>query len=198
LPKDFELNVPILEYHLVDTRKDGIAQSSHKDAMASLVVSPETFKAQVKLLHDNGWKTITMAELAYKWVNRITVPDKTVVFTFDDGYNDGYYIAWPILKDAGYNATFYDIANRSIGSTDYPPTNGYLPPYLTASQLKELTIAGNDIGNHSFEHDESKTTTSAAANKQVYDASKYFASVTGIWPSTMAYPFGSSVYRICI
>jgi peptidoglycan/xylan/chitin deacetylase (PgdA/CDA1 family) len=188
LPRDFALHVPILEYHLIDTLKSGIAQTDRARAMSSLVVSPENFHQQMKILHDAGWHTITMAELAKAWVTRTLLPNKTFVVTFDDGYRDGYINALPILEEFGFVGTFYDITGRTADATLHPPLSGN-PTWLTADELYDMTEKGNDIGNHSESH--SSDTTKATAGNQVYDASQYIAAVTGIWPATMAYPFGN-------
>lgn len=194
LPKDFELHVPILEYHLIDTLSGGIAQTDNAAAMSSLVVTPENFRQQMKLLHENGWHTITMAGLAKAWVNRTPLDAKTFVVTFDDGYRDGYVNAVPILAEFGFVGTFYDVAGRSSGATLHPIVNGKPSPILTASELNEMTASGNDIGNHSFSHDGKKT--KQQADSEIDKASEYIASVTGFWPATTAYPFGyASVYN---
>ena len=83
---------------------DGVA------AMPHLVVPPTVFDAQMKILHDNGWRTITLAKLANDLDNSIAPPPKTFVVGFDDGYVDGYKNAWPILEKYGFVATFFVIS----------------------------------------------------------------------------------------
>ena len=179
LPKDFVLHVPILEYHLVDHLSGGIAQISLAPAMSSLVVTPENFRAQMQLLHDNGWTTITMAQLAKDWVNRITPTDKTFVPTFDDGYEDGWLVA-QILKeiDPEYVGTFYPISAYTDSST-----------HLSSWQIFVMTEMGMDFGNHSLNH--SENTNRQTAGNEVFQAEAQLANWSGVWPSTIAYPFGS-------
>jgi peptidoglycan/xylan/chitin deacetylase (PgdA/CDA1 family) len=166
-----------LEYHLIDKLKDGKAETDGVAAMSSLVVSPETFDAQMKILHDNGWQTITMAELANYLLQGKTPPDKTFVITFDDGYEDGFINALPILQKYGYVATFYVITNRTGNASN-----------LTSLQLYQLTQLQNDIGNHSANHTDS--TTDATADNEIDSADENIAADAGAWPSTAAYPFG--------
>lgn len=185
LPKDFVLYVPVLEYHLIDTLKGGVAQTDGIKSGSSLVVSPAIFRAQMELLHKNGWHTITMAELAKAWVTRTAVPKKTFVITFDDGHRDGIENADPILKNLGYVATFYDITGRTYDAAHKTGN----PAQLSNADLFTLTQEGNDIGNHSVHH--LQAATRSTAKGEVYNASIYIAADTGIWPSSMAYPFGS-------
>jgi len=41
-------------------------------------------------------------------------PDKTFVITIDDGWDDGYTYALPILQSHGFVATYFVIAAGSI------------------------------------------------------------------------------------
>jgi peptidoglycan/xylan/chitin deacetylase (PgdA/CDA1 family) len=176
--KSFNLNVPILEYHLIDTFKPGtnIASTDGAPALSHLVVSPATFDAQMKILHDNGWQTITMSKLASDLEYEITPPEKTFVVTFDDGYRDGYENAWPILQKYGFVGTYFDITSRSDGS------------FLNPDQLRALSDGGNEIASHTVDH---VSITSGKADYEVDASAEYIAKVTGKWPSTFAYPFGS-------
>ena len=44
----------------------------------------------MKYLKDNGYYTITMADLYAYFTNNTPIPQKSVVLTFDDGYKDNY------------------------------------------------------------------------------------------------------------
>jgi peptidoglycan/xylan/chitin deacetylase (PgdA/CDA1 family) len=177
--KSFALHVPILEYHLITTFKPSsrIVETDGVAAMPHLVVPPTVFDAQMKILHDNGWRTITLAKLANDLDNSIAPPPKTFVVGFDDGYVDGYKNAWPILEKYGFVATFFVISSRVNR-----------PANLTAPELSELAQAGNEIADHTVDH---VRVTSGKADYEVDAAAQYIAQVTGQWPSTFAYPFGS-------
>ena len=66
-----------------------------------------------------------------------TVP----VLTFDDGLEDNFINAYPILKELGLKAYFFVIAGK-IGT----------PEYMGWEQLKELSNAGMIIGSHGMTH----------------------------------------------
>lgn len=55
-----------------------------------LSVSPELFAEHLAYLAEQGYSTITMAELADAWQGRRSLPSKPIVLTFDDGYRDFY------------------------------------------------------------------------------------------------------------
>lgn len=86
-------NVPIISYHAVNDNVWG---------MDELFVSPVEFEKQMQYLKDNDYTTISFSELdtAYKY-------KKPVIITFDDGYEDNYTNAYPILKRYNFKATIF-------------------------------------------------------------------------------------------
>lgn len=66
----------------------------------------------------------------------------TVVFTFDDGCESDWTVAAPLLREAGFGATFY-VVSRWIGRRR---------GFMTAAQLRSLHEAGFEIGSHSATH----------------------------------------------
>ena len=71
----------------------------------------KNFEAQMKMLAKGGYTTITPDELlAYKQ-GKITLPKKSVLITFDDGWRNNYIYAYPILKKYGLKATIFLITS---------------------------------------------------------------------------------------
>ena len=73
-----------------------------------------------------------------------TVPDGTVVLTFDDSVASHATFVAPLLKKHGFGATFF-ITEGFEFTTD--KTN-----YLTWEQIRALDAAGFEIGNHTRRH----------------------------------------------
>jgi peptidoglycan/xylan/chitin deacetylase (PgdA/CDA1 family) len=82
-----------------------------------------------------------------------------IVITFDDGCETDLSIAAPILKQAGFRATFY-ITLGFLGQ------HGYLIP----SQVRELGDAGFDIGCHSMTHAYLNDLDEAGLRREITDA----------------------------
>jgi len=72
------------------------------------------------------------------------IPDRLVVLTFDDSVASQYHVVRPLLKKAGFNATFFITEGFSF------PTNKV--DYLTWAQIQELHRDGFEIGNHTQTH----------------------------------------------
>jgi peptidoglycan/xylan/chitin deacetylase (PgdA/CDA1 family) len=155
------------------------------DSISGLVVPPATFDAQLTALSSTGWHTITMATLANDLAAHITPPARTVVITLDDGWADGYTYALPILKSHGFVATFYVIAGRIDQ-----------PEFLSSSQLRELVAAGEEVGDHTFDHLNLTGLGAANLKKEIDAGAARIAQVAGVWPESLAYPSGYENSRV--
>jgi peptidoglycan/xylan/chitin deacetylase (PgdA/CDA1 family) len=153
------------------------------DSLPGLVVSPALFAAQMDGLARAGWHTITAAQLLDDLAAGRRPPPRTFVITFDDGYDDGYTFALPVLRAHGFVATYYVIAGR-IGNAPGPLEA------LTPQHVQALAAAGMEIGNHTRNHVDLATAPPATVRYQVIAASAKIESLVGQAPTTFAYPFG--------
>ncbi len=167
------LHVPILEYHRVK------AYAGESGYAVDLIVPPETFTTQMSALSAAGWRTLTMGELGDALRLGIQPPPKSFVISFDDGYEDGYINAFPILRSKGFVATFFVIAGR-IGQ----------PEFLNPVEMRELVAAGNEIGNHSMSHADMRIMTPERLVDETLGASAIIAGHVGVWPRSFCYPIG--------
>jgi peptidoglycan/xylan/chitin deacetylase (PgdA/CDA1 family) len=169
----FALHVPVLMYHRIVP----IAEAGN--SLPSLVVPPKTFAAQLDVLNSAGWHTITMATLANDLQASVRPAPKSFVITIDDGWDDGYTYAFPILTQHGFVATYFVIAGRIDESG-----------FLTSTHLKALAAAGDEIGDHTMSHFDLAGGSAATRQYQIDAAAARIAQVTGHWPESLAYPFG--------
>jgi peptidoglycan/xylan/chitin deacetylase (PgdA/CDA1 family) len=99
-------------------------------------VLPELdFRAQIEYLKGNGWRGLSVGQ-------SLRFPEGgSVAITFDDGCETDLLVAAPILRQTGFNATFFITCGR-LGTLGY----------LSRAQLKELSELGFEIGCHSMTH----------------------------------------------
>lgn len=122
--------VPILCYHRFGPRA------------SKLTVTAAAFAAQMEYLARNGYRVISLQQLAGFLEAREPLPKKTVIITIDDGYRATYDIAYPILKKHGFPATVF-LYSDFVGATDA----------LTWAQMKEMAASRLiDIQPHSKTH----------------------------------------------
>jgi peptidoglycan/xylan/chitin deacetylase (PgdA/CDA1 family) len=123
-----------LMYHELEVPGRSLVQS--EPGYVRYVLRESVFRAQIEWLRHNGWRGLSVGEALHS-----RTAGKSVVVTFDDGCETDSNYAAPILRDAGFHATFY-------------VTTGFLnrPGYMSTVQLRELHSSGLEIGCHSMTH----------------------------------------------
>ncbi|MHC4570462.1 MAG: polysaccharide deacetylase family protein [Planctomycetota bacterium] len=94
--------VPILMYHSID------------NTLSPISVSPHEFRMQMAFLKKINTKVISLSDLVQECFLRDDRNVRAAVITFDDGYENNYTHAFPILKEFGFTATFF-ISTETIG-----------------------------------------------------------------------------------
>jgi peptidoglycan/xylan/chitin deacetylase (PgdA/CDA1 family) len=136
----------ILGYHSVSEHR--------RDALAVRVCA---FERQIKWLHRQGYRSMTMADFNREAVARA---ERIAIITFDDGYADNYHHAFPILRRYGFVATIFLVSDyvntRHVHWWDLPkiPPGQSAIPYqlLTWVQVREMATYGIEFGSHSCTH----------------------------------------------
>lgn len=122
---------PVLMYHHID----GDAEQT------KLSVSPASFTRQMAFLKRRGYRVLSLGEYVRLLKSGEQPRRKSAVITFDDGYEDNYRTAAPILKQMGFPATVF-VQLNGIGREGY----------LTETQMRELPAWGLEIGSHTLHH----------------------------------------------
>jgi len=133
-----QARVPILMYHHI-TIPPANANRIERD----ISVSPAAFAEQLRYLKETGYETIYLEDLVYHLTIGRELPPNPVIITFDDSYLDNYTVAFPLLQEYGFAATFFII-------TDY--VDHGLSRYMSWEQIREMEAAGMEIGSHSRDH----------------------------------------------
>ena len=164
-------SIPVLMYHSIDYEKGN-----------ELRVPLKNFEEQMKFLKDQGYTTLTLDQLYDFFENNKPVPEKSVAVTFDDGYQDNYTNAYPVIKKYGLKATVFVITSTIDKNAKC----------LNSSELREMQANGMDIESHTVNHEElnslsyekqletlkkSKNDIENLLNKKVY----YLAYPVGKW-----------------
>ncbi|MDD5771469.1 MAG: polysaccharide deacetylase family protein, partial [Candidatus Omnitrophica bacterium] len=92
---------PVLMYHSVNPKSDPV--------LYRLIVTPEAFAKQMEFLKRHNYNVVPLETIGRLLVENKKVPFKTVAITFDDGYEDNYTYAYPVLKKMGFPATIFVI-----------------------------------------------------------------------------------------
>jgi biofilm PGA synthesis lipoprotein PgaB len=77
-----------------------------------LVVSPASFAAQMAMLHESGYRTLTATQFTGYLRGTYTPPRRSVVITFDDGTRGLWTYADPVLARYNFHAVAFLITGR--------------------------------------------------------------------------------------
>ncbi len=98
----FCLNVPVLMYHHIAPQDEANAKG-----FSSLNVDSSMFDQQMGYLASHGYTTIFAEDLVNALLTHTSLPVKSVVVTIDDGYEDNYSYAFPIIKKYGIKTSLF-------------------------------------------------------------------------------------------
>lgn len=171
----YQIRVPILMYHYIGNNPN--PTDLQRD---NLSVSPEKFEEQMKYLSDNGYSVISLDTLYAALRKQVTLSNKPVVLTFDDGYVDFFVNAYPILRRYNLHATAF-IPTGLMGQ-------GY---YLQWSQIKEMSSSGLiSFGGHTIHHYSLPSVSPNIALEELVESKRILQEQLGIPINFMAYPYG--------
>lgn len=169
-----EAIIPILMYHhIADLPLDAT------ELQTTWTVSPKNFDAQMQYLARNGFRTISMAQLVAHLKHRQPLPAKPIIVSFDDGWQEQYATAFPILTKYGLSGTFF-VYTRPLDHTEF----------MTWAQVRELVAAGMDVQSHSITHPHLRTLAPDAAFKEIAESKAILEQRLGKSVVAFCYPFG--------
>lgn len=143
-----------------------------------LTVSAEEFESQVKYLTENGYKVMSLEKFDQLRSNS-QIPQKLAILTFDDGYDDNFTYALPVLKKYNATGTFFIISSK-IGKTEY----------MDEDQIKALVSSGNEIGSHTVNHLELDKLKGQALEREVVQSKSDLEKLIGKPVISFCYPSG--------
>jgi peptidoglycan/xylan/chitin deacetylase (PgdA/CDA1 family) len=151
-PRLGSVEVPILMYHYIRNYPN-----PQQDPLGyNLTVSRDDFTKQMDWLQQQGYNTITFDDLAAYFNGTETLPTKPIILTFDDGYEDFYRNAVPILLSHHFRAVSY-VVSYFLGRRNY----------MTADQVVAIDGLGMEVGAHSRTHPDLTTLQPDALKRQV-------------------------------
>lgn len=168
--------LPTLMYHHIEEVAKATAEHH-----PNLAVSPEIFRAQLTYLSSHGYKTVFPDSVINFFDQGVKPTSKSVILTFDDGYDDFYTNVFPLLKEFGMKAVLF----LPTGLTNNPG-------YLTWNQVTEMANSGKVfIANHSWSH-KSMDSGETHAEKEIKTADAQLFDHGLNTPKVFAYPYGTT------
>ncbi len=131
--------IPVLMYHKV---WPGINDQ--------LTITPERLREHWEYLKKEGYKTVSLQEYLDVVNGKRPQPEKVVLLTFDDGYVNNLTYVYPLLREFGWQATFFIIGGMLDGS--YPEKGQGADEKMNAEHLRSLDPALVQLAMHGYHH----------------------------------------------
>ena len=171
------LSIPILMYHHVGDWGESRAE------WAQWVVRSKEFRAQMDWLVANGFHTITFRELLAGQKAGESLPAKSVIISFDDGWSAQEGVVRAELEPRGMHAVFF-VYTAAVGAT--PNNSGY----ISWEQLRILESAGHEVQSHTVSHGRLTDMPPSQLDREMRESRATIEKEMHHPVKVIAYPFG--------
>lgn len=119
------------------------------------------------------------------WFDDISVVEyeptqSAITIMFDDGEDNNYTVAKPIMDNAGFVGSAA-IISSAVGDSGY----------MNQTQIKDLVNSGWEIVSHSVNHEDMALMTTKQANAEFVKSKNQLQNISGTSINNFAYPFGA-------
>lgn len=143
-------------------------------SLTNLFVRPSEFEEHLQALFSTGCEFLFADEYA-------NTKGRSIILTFDDGYEDNYTEMFPILKKYGAKATIFMIT-----------ANIDAPGYLTEDMIREMADSGLvQFDSHTVTHPSLTSLSAEGLREQFAGSAQRLCDLTGRYPTAICYPGGT-------
>jgi peptidoglycan/xylan/chitin deacetylase (PgdA/CDA1 family) len=180
--------IPVLMYHKVPIEP---IKSKHQ-----IYVTQSVFEKQLKSLKARGFTGITFADYdKYRTgvlpANKL--PKKPIILTFDDGYEDNYRNAFPLLKKYGFKAVIYALGDNAITYNTWDVPNGEPRQALMDNVMRlEMQQWGIEFGSHTLSHADLTAVSKEQAEEEIRQSKLNLEKDLGQAVISFANPYGNT------
>jgi len=175
--------VPVLVYHRVYEGADRALEQMR------IHLTVDRFRAQIGWLKRHGYQAVSLDE-AVRAAEGSPVPGKRVAITFDDGFEDTFTHALPVLRAAGFTATVFLVANH-IGGVNQWDVDAGLPParLLDATMIRAMQREGIAFGSHGAAHRKLTLLDEAVRAEEIRGSRERLEDFLGTAVQHFSYPY---------
>lgn len=173
---------PVLTFHSVDNSGSVIS------------VSPRIFRKLINRISEKGYKTLSLAEVVQRIISGKQLPSKHLAITFDDGFENIYKQAFPVLQEKGFCASVFlttEYCGLKNNWEQQPPEIPILP-MLTWAQVKEMSEYSFEFQAHTKSHKHLNQLPLEQAEIEIRESRTEIEDRLGYAADLFAYPYGST------
>ena len=178
------MKLTILMYHKIDERPAGVRNPGN-------FVSPPRFEEQMDAVLSWGYRTIGFDQwLDYRNGVAVSLPERPLIVTFDDGYTCFDSNAWPVLRARSMGATVFLVASQ-IGGANVWDEGEVRLALMDAERIRALQSEGVHFGSHSVSHRALAQISTDHAFRELSESRWTLGELLGREVSVFAYPFSN-------
>jgi peptidoglycan/xylan/chitin deacetylase (PgdA/CDA1 family) len=180
-----ENGISILMYHQVGDFKP---MREHRSTYCHY----KRFQAQMAFLHRFRYRILSLDEALVCLNGHQPMPKRAVVLTFDDGYENFYEYAWPVLAHYRFPAMVYLLSGLLGQPSSWFARDGRATPRLMdPARVLQLHAAGVDFGSHGVEHTKLAEAEAARVHDEVTRSKRQLEALLDAEVQHFCYPYGS-------
>ncbi len=170
--------IPVLAYHQIsDDFSWSITRQTKKQ-----------FERGMGFLYDEGYEAVLPSTI---FDPEFRSNDKSVILTFDDGYEDFYQNAFPVLKKYGFTACIFIITGYIGKKSNWDYHWGrFKRNHLNWEKIIEVSQAGFEIGSHTVNHPDLTKIPRRYLNYELQTSKETLEDKLGKKVNFLSYPFG--------
>ncbi len=179
----------ILMYH-------NIARPPTEGRLKGLYVSPSMFRFQMRYLKIAGFAVVPLHEIVDSAANG-SPHKRAVALTFDDGYEDFYLNAFPVLEEYGYPATVF-VVSDFVGTTNTWDEHslGIRKELMAWDRIRDLSARNVFFGSHTRTHPFLTRIEKERAREEICRSKQIIEDRTGHSVETFCYPYGDCNHAV--
>jgi peptidoglycan/xylan/chitin deacetylase (PgdA/CDA1 family) len=173
-------------YHAVE-------DEAHPRPYKHLHVTKTEFEWQMRSLKKRGYQPITFEALLSAQAGTTTLPPKPVILTFDDGYDDLFANAFPVLTELQFPYTVFLVSSLVGKTNEWVASEGLTPfPLLPWDRIKVMQATGfASFQPHTITHPHLADMPLREARREMSESRDVLAQELGTAMDVFCYPFGS-------
>ena len=149
-------------------------------------IQVKKFLAQLNYLKKDGWHTALIQDLK----NPEKLQKKTVILTFDDGFDNNYKGAFIPLLEHAMKATWFITTNYIDRHALWMGAETKQTKMLSSIQLKEMSQQGMEIASHTCSHPDLSRLHYSKQLEELKQSKKTLESILSRTIVSFAYPYG--------
>lgn len=153
-------------------------------------ITEDVFRTQLDYLDSHGWRVIGASKFLNGMQHPDTLPAKTALITFDDGYRSAGDTALRCLSDFGYPAVMF-VPTHYVGRTNaFDEGNEPEEPISSWPELGELERRGVSIQSHGVSHRAFSTLDGSCIEREIVASKAELEAHLGTAVELFSFPYG--------